>query len=122
MSNIFETNKQIAHNWLDAFNNRNLEKLLALYHDSAQHYSPKLKQRMPHTQGLIKGKELLRTWWQDAFERLPDLHYELTKLTADEEQVFIEYIRQVNGEEDIAVAEVLQIRDGLIAFSRVYHG
>ena len=122
MTNISEKNKQIATTWLDAFNARNLEKLLSLYDDLAQHYSPKLKQRMPHTQGLIKGKEALRTWWQDAFDRLPSLHYELVRLTADNEQVFIEYLRQVNEEEDIAVAEVLQIQDGIIIFSRVYHG
>jgi predicted SnoaL-like aldol condensation-catalyzing enzyme len=122
MPSISEKNKQIANNWLDAFNSRNLEKLLLLYQDSAQHYSPKLKQHMPHTLGLIKGKDALRTWWQDAFDRLPSLHYKLLKLTADEEQVFIEYTRQVNEEEDMAVAEVLQIQDGLIVFSRVYHG
>jgi hypothetical protein len=122
MTNISEKNKQIASNWLDAFNGRNLEKILSLYDDLAQHYSPKLKQRMPHTQGLIKGKEALRKWWQDAFDRLLSLHYELVRLTADNEQVFIEYLRHVNEEEDIAVAEVLQIQDGLIIFSRVYHG
>ncbi len=122
MTNISEKNKQIATTWLDAFNARNLEKILSLYDDLAQHYSPKLKQRMPHTQGFIKGKEALRTWWQDAFDRLPSLHYELVRLTADNEQVFIEYLRRVNEEEDIAVAEVLQIQDGLIIFSRVYHG
>ena len=122
MTNISEKNKQIANTWLNAFNSRNLEKLLSLYDDLAQHYSPKLKQRMPHTQGLIKGKEALRTWWRDAFDRLPSLHYELVRLTADNEQVFIEYLRHVNEEEDIAVAEVLQIQDGLIIFSRVYHG
>jgi ketosteroid isomerase-like protein len=122
MLSISEKNKEIANNWLDAFNSRNLEKLLLLYQDSAQHYSPKLKQRMPHTQGLIKGKDALRGWWQDAFDRLPSLHYKLLKLTADKEQVFIEYIRQVHGEEDMAVAEVLQLNSGLIIFSRVYHG
>lgn len=122
MTNFSEKNKQIATTWLDAFNARNLEKILSLYDDLAQHYSPKLKQRMPHTQGFIKGKEALRTWWQDAFDRLPSLHYELVRLTADNEQVFIEYLRRVNEEEDIAVAEVLQIQDGLIIFSRVYHG
>lgn len=117
-----EQNKHIAGRWFDAFNTHQLENLLALYHNEAQHYSPKLKQRQPETQGLIKGKAALRAWWQDAFERLPSLRYEVIKLTADDSQVFMEYIRHVDGEEDLRVGEVLQTEQGLIVFSRVYHG
>lgn len=117
-----QNNKQIATKWFEAFNEHNLEKLLSLYDDNAQHFSPKLKIRKPETQGLIKGKAALREWWQDAFDRLPSLQYEVIKLTIDEEQVFMEYIRHVDGEEDLSVGEVLQISNGLIVFSRVYHG
>jgi ketosteroid isomerase-like protein len=117
-----QNNKQIATKWFEAFNAHDLEKLLSLYNDNAQHYSPKLKIRMPETQGLIKGKQALREWWQDAFDRLPTLQYEVIKLTTDEDQVFMEYIRRVDGEDDLSVGEVLQIDNGLIVFSRVYHG
>lgn len=117
-----QLNKQIALTWFEAFNQHDLEKLLALYNNNAQHYSPKLKIRQPQTQGLIKGKEALRLWWKDAFERLPSLQYIVNKLTADDEQVFMEYTRHVDGEEDLQVGEVLEIKNGLIVFSRVYHG
>lgn len=122
MSSHSLLNKHIASTWFEAFNEHNLEKLLSLYDDKAQHYSPKLKIRQPETKGLIKGKDALREWWQDAFDRLPSLQYEVIRLTADEEQVFMEYIRHVDGEEDLPVGEVLQIGNGLIVFSRVYHG
>jgi ketosteroid isomerase-like protein len=112
---------QIATDWFEAFNEHNLEKLLNLYHEDAEHYSPKLKVRHPETQGLIKGKKALRTWWQDAFNRLPSLRYHVLTLTANEERVFMEYVRQVAGEEDIQVGEVLEIREGKIIASRVYH-
>ena len=115
-------NKEIAIKWFEAFNEHDLEKLLALYHNDAEHFSPKLKIRLPETQGLIKGKDALRSWWQDAFDRLPSLNYEVNKLTADDEQVFMEYIRHVKGEEDLRVGEILEIKNGLIIFSRVYHG
>jgi ketosteroid isomerase-like protein len=117
-----QNNKQIATKWFEAFNEHDLEKLLSLYDNNAQHFSPKLKIRKPDTQGLIKGKAALREWWQDAFDRLTSLQYEVIKLTADDEQVFMEYIRHVDGEEDLSVGEVLQIENGLIVFSRVYHG
>jgi hypothetical protein len=34
----------------------------------------------------------------------------------------MEYVRKVEGESDIMVAEVLQIENGKIIFSKVYHG
>lgn len=115
-------NLSIAHRWFDAFNAHNLEQLLALYDDNAEHFSPKLKIRKPETDGLIKGKNALRDWWQDAFDRLPTLNYKVTSLTANENRVFMEYVRKVENEEDMLVAEVLEIKDGKIVFSRVYHG
>ncbi|NSL85345.1 nuclear transport factor 2 family protein [Chitinophaga solisilvae] len=117
-----ENLEQIAQRWLDAFNQRNLEQLLSLYHENAEHYSPKLKLRLPATNGLVTGKPALRSWWQDAFDRLPTLHYKINTLTANGQRVFMEYTRQVSGEADMLVAEVLEIRDGSIIASRVYHG
>lgn len=117
-----DQNLNIAREWFDAFNEHDLEKLLALYDDNAAHYSPKLKLRMPETNGLVKGKAALRNWWQDAFDRLPTLNYAYTTLTANDDRVFMEYIRRVDGEPDMLVAEVLEIQHGSIVASRVYHG
>jgi limonene-1,2-epoxide hydrolase len=117
-----ETLQSIAFRWFDAFNTKQLEKLLSLYDDEAQHFSPKLKIRQPETNGLVVGKAAMRSWWQDAFDRLPSLHYKVTSLTANADRVFMEYIRQVEGEEDMLVAEVLEVREGKIVASRVYHG
>lgn len=114
--------KEIAILWFDAFNRHDLEALLSLYHADAKHYSPKLKQRKPETLGLIQGKIALKEWWEDAFMRLPSLKYELKKFTADDMQVFMEYTRHVEGEANLEVGEVLEIKEGLIIFSRVYHG
>ncbi|NHM03013.1 nuclear transport factor 2 family protein [Flavobacterium difficile] len=119
---IAQQNQSIAFKWFEAFNAHDLEQLLSLYDEQALHFSPKLKIRKPETEGLIKGKNALRVWWQDAFDRLPTLFYKVTSLTANSDRVFMEYIRQVENEEEMLVAEVLDIRDGKIIFSRVYHG
>ena len=117
-----EKNLSIAHLWFEAFNAHNLEKLLSLYDDEAQHFSPKLKIRLPETKGLITGKDALRTWWKDAFDRLSSLHYKVTSLTSNTDRVFMEYIRIVENEDEMLVAEVLEIKEGKIISSRVYHG
>jgi ketosteroid isomerase-like protein len=119
---ISQQNLSIAHAWFEAFNSHNLEKLLSLYDDDAAHFSPKLKLRHPETNGLVTGKTALRTWWENAFDRLPTLNYKVTSLTANTDRVFMEYIRTVENEEDMLVAEVLDIKEGLIVASRVYHG
>lgn len=112
---------RVAHAWIDAFNAKDLEGLLALYDENAEHFSPKLKVRHPETKGLIKGKKALRTWWRDAFDRLPTLTYQLVRLTAEENRAFMEYIRHVDGEEDLFVGEMLELRDGRIVASAVFH-
>ena len=115
-------NEAIAKKWFEAFNSHNLDDLLYLYDETATHFSPKLKIRKPETNGLIKGKSELRIWWNDAFDRLPTLYYKVTSLTSNNNRVFMEYVRQVDSEEDMLVAEVLEIDAGKIVFSRVYHG
>ena len=117
-----EKNLSIAHLWFEAFNAHNLEKLLSLYDDEAQHYSPKLKIRHPETNGFISGKVALRAWWQNSFDSLPTLQYKVTSLTSNSDRVFMEYVRSVENEDDMLVAEILEIRDGKIIASRVYHG
>jgi ketosteroid isomerase-like protein len=114
--------QSIAFSWFDAFNAHNLEKLVSLYDDDAAHFSPKLKIHKPETNGLVKGKAALRDWWRDAFDRLPTLHYKVTSLTANGDRVFMEYIRMVDGEPDMLVAEVLEVKENRIIASRVYHG
>ena len=114
--------KDIATKWFAAFNTKDLEGLLALYHDNAAHYSPKLKIRQPETNGLVTGKAALRAWWADAFYRLPTLQYMPASLTAGDGRVFMEYVRKVDGEPDMLVAEVLEMKAGSIVASRVYHG
>jgi ketosteroid isomerase-like protein len=112
----------MADRWFAAFNAHDLEALLALYHADARHFSPKLLVRRPETQGWVQGKDALRDWWRDAFDRLPSLRYEVTGLIADGGSVFMEYLRHVEGEAVLRVGEVLELRAGLIAASRVYHG
>ena len=113
---------QVAHRWFAAFNTHDLEALLTLYADDARHFSPKLQVRRPETGGWVQGKEALRAWWRDAFDRLPTLRYAPTRLITDGTAVFMEYVRHVDGEADLRVGEVLEVGHGLITASRVYHG
>jgi 8-oxo-dGTP pyrophosphatase MutT (NUDIX family) len=112
----------VARAWLAAFNARDLDALLALYADDAVHVSPKLRAKKPETEGRIHRKPALRAWWADSFERLPGLRYVERSLTADATRVFMVYTRVLPGDPDLEVAEVLEVRNGQIHASAVYHG
>jgi ketosteroid isomerase-like protein len=112
----------LARRWLACFDSKDVEQLVSLYAEDARHTSPKLRSQRPDTGGRIEGRAALRAWWSDAFERLPQLKYVERTLTSDGKRVWMEYIRFAPGEPDLPVAEVLEVRDGLIVESRVYHG
>ena len=117
-----ERNRAIAEGWLDCFARRDLDGLLALYADDAVHTSPKIRVRHPETGGVLRGKDRMRVWWQDSFDRLPTMRYEPTALTADDRRVVMEYVRHVDGEPELPIAEVLDVEAGRIVASRVFHG
>lgn len=117
-----EANLSIARRWLACFEARDADALVALYAADARHTSPKIRALHPQTGGFLVGREALRQWWAEAFVRLPALRYLEQTLTASAERVFMEYLRQVPGEADLPVAEVLDVRQGQIVASRVYHG
>lgn len=112
----------VAERWLAAFNAHDIDALLDLYDDAAEHYSAQLRARRPETKGLVHGKKALRDWWQGSLDRLPSLRYEVTSLVADDARVSMEYMRHADGEEDRRVAEVLDVRNGRIIASRAYNG
>lgn len=115
---------EIADQWFKAFNAQDLEALLALHDEHAQHWSPRIRDLNPEGTGTIIGIAALRTWWSQAFERLPSLKYTvLSMAAAGTKQVFIEYIRTVDEEPLTKVVEVFVISEGgLITHSHVYSG
>jgi hypothetical protein len=116
------TARALAELWLERFNARDLDGLLALYADGAVHHSPKLRDRQPETGGTIAGKAELRKWWADSFQRLPALHYRKIALTAGAQRAVLEYWRELPGEAALHVAEIFVCDGGRIVESFVFHG
>ena len=122
MTELTQRNLTLAHAWIDAFNAYDVDALVALYAEDATHTSPRIRALHPETGGLLRGREALATWWREANKRLPGLRYELFTITANDERVFVEYVRHAPEGAPSPVAEVFDVRDGRIVASRVYPG
>jgi ketosteroid isomerase-like protein len=115
-------NVAIARAWLRAFNAHDVAALVALYDDRAEHTSPKIRVAFPETGGKVVGKDALRAWWEGAIARVPGLRYEERSITANDDRVFLEYVRHASSDAPMLVAEVFDVAGGRIVSSRVYHG
>ncbi len=68
--------QQWAREWIEAWNARDLDRVLA-------HYAPDFEMSSPHIvtitgepSGKLRGKPAVAAYWRAALEKLPDLHFE----------------------------------------------
>ncbi|QNA85542.1 nuclear transport factor 2 family protein [Sphingomonas sp. So64.6b] len=64
-----------AASWIEAWNRRDLDDLIGLYGDGIHLRSPFAK--VYAEDGVIKGKEALRSYWGEVMRRIPELKLEL---------------------------------------------
>ena len=108
----------IVRTWVDEMNAKNLDAVLALYADDADHITPASEN------AILQGKKDMRNWWETTLQGIPSLLCELRTITAQPpNRVVIEYKRCADDETTIMVAVVFEFnKDGLIAHSRAYQG
>jgi len=83
--------KTFAHEWIEAWNSHDLDKIMSHYADSFEMSSPVIKQIMKIESGKIKGKEGVRNYWEKALSLIPDLHFELTGIYPGEDSLVLHY-------------------------------
>lgn len=66
-----------ADAWVQAWNNHDIEAVLAHFTEDVEFCSPMVVQVCGHQNGIVKGKAALREYWRQALERVPNLHFEL---------------------------------------------
>ena len=107
-----------AQQWCDAWNSRDIERILALYADDCVMASPKIVAAGIDPRGRVAGKAALRAYWQGALARQPDLHFTVLAAYAAPNRLVIGYRNQVGLE----VCEYLHYGpDGLIAQAAAHH-
>jgi hypothetical protein len=99
-----------ADEWINAWNGRDVERVLAHFADRVVFSSPLAAAVVEGSGGVVRGKDALRTYWNAALERSPDLRFELIGAYVGVDSVVINY-RSHRGH---VVNEVLIFDDGLV--------
>jgi ketosteroid isomerase-like protein len=83
--------QKFGQEWVEAWNSRDLERILSHYADDFQMTSPFIAAMINEPSGTLKGKEKVRAYWAQALERLPDLHFDLIEVLASVDSITIYY-------------------------------
>ena len=68
---------RFAGQWIESWNGRELERILAHYRDDVEVTSPLVERLLGPGLGTVRGKPALRACWSRALEQFPDLHLTL---------------------------------------------
>lgn len=102
---------EFAQAWLTAWNNHDVEAVLGHFTEDVVFRSPAAMQLLADSDGVLRGKAELRSYWTQALAKIPDLRFELLGAYAGVDAVVIHYRNQKGG----LVNEVLLFgADGLV--------
>ena len=69
--------ERFAHEWIDAWNSHDLDRILAHYSDDFEFCSPRIVELMSEPSGTLTGKHAIRPYWVKALSQAPELRFEL---------------------------------------------
>lgn len=82
---------QFADEWVSAWNAHDLESVLTHYTEDFEMSSPVMLQMGLSATGTLKGKDMVRDYWQQAMKKYPDLHFGLIEVLSCVDTVIIYY-------------------------------
>jgi hypothetical protein len=88
--------ERFAHEWIEAWNSHDLDRILAHYSDDFEFSSPKIVELMGEPSGRLAGKAAIRPYWAKALALVPDLKFELVTVLTGIGSVVL-YYKSVNG-------------------------
>ena len=105
MTSEFANN--FAKEWIDSWNNHDIEEIISHYADDLQFYSPVIKQLQVNDVGLITDKETLKAYFEKGLQVYPDLHFHFHEVLAGTSSLII-YYTSINNRKS---AELMQFNE-----------
>jgi len=108
----------LGRTWVEAWNTRDLERVLRLYDDAAEMTSDRIPAMGFDASGTVRGKESLRAYWGKALGLLPDLHFSLIDVFVSPDSAVVFY----ENERGKRICEYLRVNAaGLIVQGSANH-
>ncbi|MFB6673370.1 nuclear transport factor 2 family protein [Streptomyces sp. NPDC056390] len=102
--------RAFVDSWVTAWNAHDLEALLSHFADDVTFRSPVAAQLLGND-GVIRGKDALRAYWEEGLRRIPDLQFEVVGSYVGVDCLVINYRNQKGG----LVNEVLIFEGPLVS-------
>lgn len=102
-----EQAQNFAQEWIEAWNAHDLERILHHYHDDIEFTSPFIAKLSDDSNGTLRGKDALRSYFARGLAAYPELHFELKQVLLGVESVTLYYI-SVNN---LSAAETMLFDD-----------
>ena len=80
-----------ARAWIEAWNTRDLDRILALYADDVESVSPLAARLLGDPSGVVRGKAALRAYYEKGLEASPNLQFQLERVYAGASSVLVCY-------------------------------
>ncbi len=97
--------RAFAQEWVDSWNTRDLDRILAHYADEVVLISPVALNLLNNGTGIVQGKSALRDYFQLGLKAYPDLRFVLADVLSGIETIVVYYGNNVR---DGKTAEVMQ--------------
>jgi ketosteroid isomerase-like protein len=101
--------EHFASEWINAWNNHDLDRILSHYTDDFEMNSPKIIHIANEPSGTLNGKAAVAKYWAKALELIPDLKFELLEILIGTSSITLYY----QGTQGRPVAEVFHFGDDL---------
>ncbi|MBH5396901.1 nuclear transport factor 2 family protein [Bradyrhizobium sp. CNPSo 4010] len=108
----------LGRTWVEAWNARDLERVLTLYDETAVMTSDRIPMLGFDPSGTVRGKDALRAYWGKALPLLPNLHFSLIDLFVSPDSLVVFY----ENERGKKICEYLRVNEaGLIVQGSANH-
>src|SRR5262249_31791035 len=86
-----EQANEFVHEWIAAWNAKDLERILSHWADDCVFTSPLVTRLLGDASGTVRGKEALRAYWSRGLAASPNLRFELQTIFLGHDSVVIGY-------------------------------
>lgn len=115
-------NARFAKDWAEAWNRRDVEAVLAHFHESVTFTSPTALAVVGTP--VVHGKAALRAYWNQALGMITSLRFDLDRALwdASKRELAIIYTSHVDGKRKRMSENLVFDASGLVISAEVFHG